>query len=367
MAARARVAIVHDWITSFGGAERCLILLHQMFPQAPIFTLVHDKRNTPPELRDATIFTSPLQRMPGATRNYQKYLPFMPYAVEQLDLRGYDLVISSSHAVAKGVLTHTSQRHLCYCYTPMRYVWDLYQTYLEHTSLSPLADKGFRWSAHYLRMWDLQSAQRVDKFVAISKTVQKRIKRIYGREAPVVFPPVDTDYFTPDPHGKHDFYLAVSRFVPYKRLDLVIDAFNHREEKLLVVGEGPQGGKLRRMARRNVEFIGAVSDEELRRLYQNCRALVFPAEEDFGIIPVEVQACGRPVIALGQGGTSETVLDGKTGVLFSEQTPQALDAAIDALERGSFDSAVIREHARSFDKSVFISKMQAAAQYLLNS
>ena len=367
MAARPRIALVHDWVTTFGGAERCLILLHQMFPDAPIYTLVHDRSSTPPELERATIITSPLQRMPGATRNWQKYLPLMPYSIEQLDLRGYDLVISSSHAVAKGVLTDSSQKHLCYCYTPMRYVWDLYQTYLEHTRLSPLAAWAFRWSAHYLRMWDLQSAQRVDKFVAISATIQQRIRRIYGREAPVVFPPVDTDYFVPDPHGQHDYYLAVSRFVPYKRMDLIIETFNHRQEKLLIVGDGPQGSRLRRMAGRNIEFIGAVSDEELRVLYQNCRALVFPAMEDFGIIPVEAQACGRPVVALGKGGTAETVVDGRTGVLFPEQTPQALDAAIDALERGSFDSQVIREHARSFDKKVFVAKMQAAAQYLLDS
>ena len=360
-----RVALVHDWLTTFGGAERCLILLHQLFPSAPIYTLVHDKRATPPELMDAHIVTSHLQGLPQATTNYQRYLTAMPAAIEQFDLRSFDLVISSSHAVAKGVLTHPRQRHLCYCYTPMRYIWDLYHTYLEHTDLSPITERAFRMSAHYLRMWDYASAQRVDKFIAISETVRQRIRRHYGREAPVVYPPVDTTFFTPDQSGVRDYYLVVSRLVPYKRVDLVVDVFNHRDERLLVVGDGPQFKKLTRTAGRNIEFVGSVTDDELRILYQNCRALVFPAEEDFGITPVEAMACGRPVVALGYGGASETVVDGVSGVLFREQGLESLDSAIDRLEQGHFSPEACRARAREFDQSLFTAKLRAAADFML--
>jgi glycosyltransferase involved in cell wall biosynthesis len=365
MAGPASIAIVHDWLTTFGGAERCLILLHRLFPTAPVYTLVHDKKNTPPELDDAHIIPSLLQRLPGAVHDYQRYLPAMPYAIEQFDLRSFDLIISSSHAVAKGVLTQSRQKHLCYCYTPMRYVWDLYNTYLEHTRLSSFAERVFRLSAHYLRQWDYTSAQRVDKFLAISETVRQRIKHTYGREAPVVYPPVDTEFFKPDPAGVREYYLIVSRFVPYKRVDLAVEVFKHREEQLLVVGEGPQLSRLKHLAGRNTDFLGLVSDEELRTLYQNCRALVFPGEEDFGLTPVECMACGRPVVALGYGGAAETVVDGQTGVLFSEQTHLALDSAIDRVEQLELDPAVCRSRARQFDQSVFLAKIKAAADYML--
>lgn len=362
---QARIAIVHDWVTSFGGAERCLIQLHKLFPTAPVFTLVHDSKNTPDDLASAHIIPSVLQSIPGAVRDYQRLLPLMPFAIEQHDLRGFDLVVSSSHAVAKGVLTSAGQQHLSYCYTPMRYVWDLYQTYLEHTRLSPWQARVFRWSAHYLRQWDYSSAQRVDKFLAISETVRRRIKRCYGREAPVVFPPVDTAFFTPDPAGLSDYYLAVARAVPYKRLDLAVEVFNHRSERLFIVGEGPLLPRLKRSARQNIEFIGSVTDSELRTLYQNCKALVFPAEEDFGLVPVEAMACGRPVVAYGIGGAAETVVDGVTGVLFPEQTHQWLDAALDRAGGLSLDPQACRSRALLFDQSVFRAKIAAAADYLL--
>lgn len=365
MAAPSKVALIHDWITTFGGAERCLILLHRMFPTAPIYTLVHDKRHSPPELDDAHIITSSLQRLPGATTNWQRFLPAMPYAIEQFDLRGFDLVISSCHAVSKGVLTSSKQKHLCYCYTPIRYVWDLYQTYLEHTRLSGFAEKVFRLTGHYLRQWDYSAAQRVDKFLAISKTVQKRIRHTYGREAPVVFPPVDTEFFLPDPGAASDYYLLVSRFVPYKRVDLAVEAFNYRDDSLLVVGGGPLEGRLRKLAKGNIEFLGGVSDEELRTLYQNCKALIFPGEEDFGLTPVEAMACGKPVVAYGVGGAAETVVDGVTGIHFHEQTAPALDAAIDQLEKAALSADDCRRRARAFDQKVFMAKIKAAADYLL--
>jgi glycosyltransferase involved in cell wall biosynthesis len=247
----------------------------------------------------------------------------------------------------------------------MRYVWDLYQTYLEHTRLSPLAEKAFRAAAHYVRQWDYASAQRVGKFIAISETVRRRIRHTYGREAPVVYPPVDTDFFAPDPAGLREYYLVVSRFVPYKRVDLVIEAFNHRDEQLLIVGDGPLGPRLRKQAKGNIEFLGQVTDLELRALYQNCRALVFPTEEDFGLTPVECMAAGRPVVALGYGGAAETVVDGSTGVHFPEQTALALDAALDRLSGADFSPAACRERALLFDQATFRAKLQAAADYLL--
>lgn len=365
MAAAAKVAIVHDWLTSFGGAERCLIQLHALFPTAPIYTLVHDKRNTPPELQDAHIITSHLQKLPGAVTDYQKFLAAMPYAVEQFDLRGFDLVISSSHAVAKGVLTNFNQQHLCYCYTPMRYIWDLYQTYLEQSRLSALMERAYRATAHYLRQWDYASAQRVGKFIAISETVRKRIKHTYGREAPVVYPPVDTDFFAPNPAGVQDYFLVVSRFVPYKRVDLVIEVFNHRDEPLLIVGDGPLGPRLRKQAGRNIEFLVQVTDADLLKLYQNCRGLVFPTEEDFGLTPVECMASGRPVIALGYGGAAETVVDGATGVHFREQSALALDEAIDRFNRMDIAPEACRARAQQFDQRVFQAKIRAAADYML--
>jgi glycosyltransferase involved in cell wall biosynthesis len=364
MAPQARVALVHDWLTSFGGAERCLILLHQLYPTAPIFTLVCDRRSLPPELEDAQIFTSSLQRLPGATSNWQRFLPAMPLAIEQFDLRDFDLILSSSHAVAKGVLTHPAQKHLCYCYTPMRYIWDLYHTYLDYTELSPLAERAFRLTAHYLRQWDFASAQRVDKFLAISETVRRRIRHHYGREAPVVYPPVDTQYFAPDNGAGEGYYLVVSRAVAYKRIDMALEVFNARGSRLLVVGEGPLLPRYKRLARRNIEFVGAVTDDELRTLYQNCRGLVFCAEEDFGLTPVECMACGRPVVALGYGGAAETVVDGETGVLFQEQTEVALDGALDRLERLELSPEACRRRAVQFDQGVFLAKIQAAAEYL---
>lgn len=365
MAAPPKIALVHDWLTTFGGAERCLILMHRMFPTAPIYTLVCDRRNLPPELEDAHIITSHLQHLPGAVSNWQRFLPAMPNAIEQFDLREFDLIVSSSHAVAKGVLTHARQRHLCYCYTPMRYIWDLYHTYLNHTRLSWAAERVFKLTAHYLRIWDFASAQRVDKFLAISETIRQRIEHLYGRQAPVVYPPVDTGFWQPDPGGRRDYFLVVSRFVPYKRVDLAIEAFNHRGEDLLIVGDGPQRKRLMRQAGPNVDFIGGVTDEELRILYQNCRALVFTSEEDFGLTPVECMACGRPVVALGYGGAAETVVDGRTGVHFPEQSPTALDSALDRLARLELTAEDCREQALRFDESVFLAKLQAAAEYLL--
>ncbi len=354
-----RVAILHDWITTFGGAERCLILFHKLFPTAPVYTLVCDHKNLPEELKNARIITSFIQRLPDAVRKYPNYLPLMPRAVEQWNLSGYDLVLSSSHCCVKGALTREDQAHVCYCYTPIRYIWDLYQTYLKHTRMSGLKKKTFELTSHYLRIWDYCAAQRVDRFVAISETVRRRIEKTYQRKSTVIYPPVRTDMFVPAEDGARDYYLIVSRFVPYKRIDLAVKAFAERSEPLLVVGEGPQAKSLRAAATPNVEFLGGVDDEELVALYQNCKALIFPGVEDFGLTPVEAQACGRPVVARGKGGATESVIDGKTGVFFAEDSPDALNDAINRLESMQISGEACRENSLKFSEDRFLEEMVA--------
>jgi len=363
--APARIALVHDWLITFGGGERVLIEMHRLFPTAPIYTLFSDPDGIPDELEDALIVPSVLQKFPGAPRSYQTWLPFYPYAIEQFDLGGFDIVISLSHCAAKGVLTRAGQTHLSYCFTPMRYIWDHYHTYLKHLRLSKFRELVFRVTAGFLRQWDYVSAQRVDHFIAISETVKERIERTYGRKALVIHPPVNTDFFTPvsEEERANEYYLIVSRFVAYKGLEMVIDAFNGLDEPLLVVGDGPLRERLlRRVRNPRIEFLGTVTDDELRVLYQNARALIFPALEDFGLVPVEAMACGTPVIGLGQGGCAESVIDGVTGVLFPEPTIAALDNALDRFREIAFDRAVIRERARVFDTSVFARKMRQAVE-----
>ncbi len=364
--APSRIALVHDWIVTFGGAERVLIEMHRLFPTAPIFTLFHDPGGTPEELDDAHIIPSVLNKFPGATHRYQSLLPLYPYAVEQFDLRDYDLVISLSHAAAKGVLTHSRQTHLCYCYTPMRYVWDLYQTYLKHTRLSRFRETVFRASAHYLRMWDWQAAQHVDRFIAISETVQRRIEKTYNRKSVVIHPPVDTRFFTPAQDRENEYFLLVGRFVPYKGMEMVIDAFNYRDEPLLVVGDGPLRERLMGMAKnKRIEFLGTVTDEELRTLYQNAHAVLFPSEEDFGLIPCEAMACGTPVIAYGRGGATETVISEVSGNFFNEPSPEAVDRAVSRYHVIKWNRDDIRACAERFSTGTFNEKMLGAVQQLL--
>lgn len=362
-----RIAIVHDWIVSFGGAERVLIEVHRLFPTAPIFTLFWEKGSTPEELDDALIIPSVLQRFPRALANYQSLLPLYPYAVEQFDLSRFDIVLSLSHSSAKGVITTPRQKHLCYCYTPMRYIWDHYHTYLKNLRLSPLKSLIFRLSATYLRQWDYASAQRVDHFIAISNTVKERIERIYRRKAVVIYPPVDTSFFVPlaEDQRANKYFLMVGRFVPYKKFDLVIELFNERDEPLLIVGDGPLRKRLMKLARNpRIEFVGTVSDDELRVLYQNALALIFPPLEDFGLVPLEAMACGTPVIGFGQGGCAECVIDGETGILFEEQSLSSLEKAIARFYATSFDREKIRARAKDFDVSIFRDKMRKAVEAL---
>ncbi|MDQ3309726.1 MAG: glycosyltransferase [Gemmatimonadota bacterium] len=349
-----RVAITTDWLNSFGGAERVLIELHKMFPDAPIYTTVHDRRGLPAQMQDWDVRTSFLQRIPFARRRHQPLLPLMPMAWEEFDFSEYDLVLTTNSACAKGVITRPGTLNICYCYTPCRYIWDLYPEYTRGKRSKPFIAP----VAHWLRLWDRLSADRVDHFVAISHEVAARVRRHYGREAEVIYPPVDVERITPSGAPSEDFYLVVSRLVPYKRVDLAIAAANSLGRRLLIVGDGSERRRLESMAGPTVKFLGRRSDEEIADLYGRCRAFLFPGLEDFGIAPVEAQAAGRPVIAFGAGGALETVVDGRTGVLFPTQTPESLAAAITRLEATSFDAALCRRNAERFSAERFRSRLR---------
>ncbi len=328
-----RIAIVHDWMTLSGGAEKVLEAILRMYPSADLFCVV----DFLPEaergyLKNRKITTTFIQNLPFARSKYRSYLPLMPVAIEQLNLTSYDLVISSTHAVAKGVITGPNQVHVCYCYSPIRYAWEMTYQYLEESKLTSGVKSWFaKLILHYIRIWDTRTANGVDAFMADSNFVARRIKKCYGRDAITVYPPVELDHFQVN-HEKQDFYLTASRFVPYKRVDLIVDAFRRMPERhLVVIGDGPDANKVRALAGPNIEFLGRVSREQMISYMQRAKAFVFAAQEDFGIVPVEAQACGTPVIAYGRGGALETVNGvqsaSPTGVFFYEQTPEGLSTA----------------------------------------
>jgi UDP-N-acetylmuramyl pentapeptide phosphotransferase/UDP-N-acetylglucosamine-1-phosphate transferase/glycosyltransferase involved in cell wall biosynthesis len=351
-----KIAVVHDFLYTYGGAERVVEQLLAVFPHADIFALFDF---LPPESRGflggRPVTPSFLQRMPGARRKHRLFLPLMPLAVEQLDVSAYDVIVSSSYVAAKGVITRPDQLHVCYCHTPVRFAWDLQGQYLRQTGLAGgLLSLPAKLLLHYIRGWDVRSAHGVDVFLTNSDFVGRRIAKTYRRPATTVYPPVDTTAFTLNEGPHEDFYLTASRLVPYKRVDLIIAAFNRMpERRLLVVGEGPELNELRELAGPNVTVLGHESAERLRKHMRLARAFVFAAEEDFGIVPVEAQACGTPVIAYGRGGATETVRPDVTGVLFDEQTPESLIAAVERFERMEFDPRVIRANAELFAPDVF--------------
>jgi glycosyltransferase involved in cell wall biosynthesis len=351
-----RVAITADWMSNVGGGGRVLSELHAMYPEAPIYTTISDPLALPEEMRSWDIRPSFLQRVPFARKRYQAFLPLMPLAFEQFDLREYDLVISTSSACAKGVITLPGTLHLCYCYTPCRYLWDLYHDYTRGKRSRPLIAP----VAHWLRMWDRLSADRVDHFIAISQEVAGRIRRHYRRDSEVIYPPVDVDRVRPNGKPAEDFYLVVSRLVDYKRVDLAVDAANRLGRRLIVVGEGPARRRLEALAGPTVEFRGHLPDCEVADLMARCRAFLFPGWEDFGIAPVEAQAAGRPVLAYARGGALETVVEGVTGVLFDEQTVNSLVEAILRFESISCDPELCRDNAERFDAREFPRRIRAA-------
>ncbi len=359
-----KVAIIHDWLPVYAGAERVLEQIIKIFPHAELFSMVD---LLPPDQRgfllDKKVNTSFVQKLPRWARNrYRAFLPLMPYAVEQFDFSGFPLVISSSYAVAKGIITGPDQLHVCYCHSPVRYAWDLQHQYLREAKLGATSIKGIisRLILHYLRLWDGVGHHRVDRFVTNSQFVRKRLRKFYRRDASVVYPPVDTEYFTPGGR-KQEYYLTVSRMVPYKMVGAVVDAFALMPDKELhVIGAGPEFKNISSRATPNVKMMGYQPNDVLRQEMQGARAFIFAAEEDFGIVPVEAQACGTPVIAFGRGGAKETVIPGRTGIFFYEQSASGIRAAVEAFE-GSlhrFDSQAVREHAEQFSCLRFREQME---------
>ena len=357
-----KIAVVHEWFTSHAGSEKVVEQILQLYPHAHLYSLVDF---LPESLRhfigNRPVSTSFIQRLPFAQRRFRSYLPLMPLAVEQFDLSEYDLIISSHHAVAKGVITRPDQLHISYVHTPLRYGWELQHQYLQQAGLTKGIKSAFtRLCLHYLRLWDVASAHRVDCYIANSRYVARRIAKTYRRDADVIYPPVDTQRFRADCR-REDFYLTVSRFVPYKRVDLTIAAFNALGLPLVVIGDAPSSqayDHLRKTAQPNIRFLGKQPDSVVEDYMQRCRGFVFPPEEDFGITPVEAQAAGAPVIAYAKGGQAETVVPGRTGLLFPHQTVESLVQSVRQLHSGvdHFAAGVIKGNAEKFSTSCFQSQ-----------
>ena len=362
MTGTPRLAFVHDWLTTWGGAEQVLAAALEVYPEAPVYTLIY----RPEVFRNSVIGrheirTSFLDRMPFARSRHRAYLPLMPLAVEQFDLREFDVIVSISHAVAHGVLPQPGQLHINYICIPIRYAWHLHHDYLAQSGLRRgLKSIAARVLLHYVRLWDQLASDRVDHFVAISRWVARNVWRAYRRPADVIYPPVDVDRFEAL-SPREDYYITVSRLVPYKRVDLVVQAFARLGRRLVVVGDGPELPRLRAMAGENVRLAGWQSDESLRELLGRARAFVYAAEEDFGISPVEAQAAGCPVIAYGRGGASETVIDGKTGILYREQSVEALMRAVREFEQAPdrFRVEDLRLNAERFSRERFVREFRA--------
>jgi glycosyltransferase involved in cell wall biosynthesis len=356
-----KVALVHDWLTGRRGGEKVLEVFSEVFPEAPIYTLIHFPGSQHAELEQKRIETSFIQRLPFLKKRYRSYLPLFPLAVELFDLQEYDILISTSHCVAKGAIPRPDAMHISYIFSPMRYAWNQYFAYFASNRLGWLS----RWTIppviHRLRVWDTVSCHRVDDFVADSRAVAERIAKYYGRSADVIYPPVDTAFFQPGGSGE-GYYLIVSALVPYKRIDLALEVFKERKETLKIVGQGPEFKRLKQLAPPNVEFMGSLSDPELLEVYQKSRALIMPGEEDFGINSLESQACGVPVIAYGRGGATETVIAGKTGHFFSDLSPASLAKALDKFQTLDFNRAEIRHNAERFSRENFKSSVSSYLQ-----
>ena len=366
-----RVALVHDWLTGMRGGEKCLEVLCEMFPRADLFTLVHERGSVSPAIENRRVIESWIARLPMGRRAYRWFVPFYPLAVESFDLSRYDLIVSTSHCAAKGVVTRADALHVCYCFTPVRYFWDLYGEYFGPGRSGAVARAFAPFLAHRFRIWDRVSADRVDLFVADSNHVRDRIAKHYRRAAPVVYPPVDTAFFTPAAEAESEGgsgpgsparpFLVVSALVPYKGVERTIRVANRLALPLRVVGTGPERDRLTRIAGPTVRFDGWLDQDALRDAYRGCAALIQAHEEDFGIAPLEAMACGRSVIALGKGGAAEVVAPG-TGVLYSDETEDGLAAAIADWERRAFDAAALRRHALAFAREAYRERMDRLLQ-----
>jgi glycosyltransferase involved in cell wall biosynthesis len=356
-----KIALVHDWLTGMRGGEKVLEVLCERYPRAEIFTLLHVRGSVSPAIERLPIHTSALQHLPGVRHYYRECLPLFPAIVEAFDLTPFDLVISSSHCAAKSVITRPGTVHICYCHTPMRYAWDQFDAYFGPARVGTIASAVLRLAMAAMARWDRDTAGRVDRYLTNSQHVAGRIRRYYNREATVVYPPVDTDFFHPDSAsatvrgGDSRYALVVSALVPYKRLDVAVDACRLAGVPLTIVGTGPERSRLSGDAR----WLGRVSDGEVRDLYRHAAVVLLPGEEDFGIVPLEAQACGCPVVALGRGGALETVVPGETGLLVDSEDRAAFADAIARAMRTKFDSARIRRHAERFSRARFGDQIEA--------
>ena len=357
------VSLCHDWLNGMRGGERVLEIFCAGFPEAELFTLLHEPKKVSALINDRKVHRSCLQNIPGFTQKYRYFLPFFPKAIERFVPPKSKLMLSTSHCVAKGIKTDPATFHLCYCFTPMRYAWLFREAYFGSNSLKQKLLAGV---LDRLQVWDKEASGRVDHFVAISKHVQARIKAFYGRESDVIYPPADTEFYVPSDAEHQGYDLVVSALVPYKRIDLAIEAYNTLGYPLKVIGEGTEFKKLKALAHENIEFLGYQSNEVIREAYQNCRQLIFPGEEDYGIVPVEAMACGRPVVAYNKGGATETVVSGQTGYFFAEQKPDSLRKAIEISSTTTWDKALIRSHAEHFGIQRFINEMEAMIKIRVN-
>ncbi len=361
-----RIALIHDWLTGMRGGEKALEVLCELYPDAELFTLLHVPGSVSPTIERRPIHTSFIQRLPRARRLYRHYLPLFPTAIEQFDLDGFDLVVSTSHCAAKSVVRPGRARHLCYCLTPMRYAWDQYEAYFGARKVGRLPERMLRPVLAWLARWDAATSGRVDEYVAISRYIAMRIARYYNHPSLVVYPPVDTEFFQPDGSAPEASALVVSALVPYKRIDLAIDACAQARVPLRIVGDGPEGPRLRRQAGADVTFLGTRTDGEIRDLYRRASVVLLPGVEDFGIVPLEAQACGRPVVALAEGGALETVIDGVTGILVNEASPGAMGDAIRRAIDARFEADVVRRHAERFSRPRFAAEMRARIEGMLD-
>ncbi|MEX1139168.1 MAG: glycosyltransferase [Bacteroidota bacterium] len=361
-----QIALVHDWLTGMRGGEKVLEVLCEMFPNAPIFTLLHNKGSVSPIIESHRIHTSFIQHLPLKRTKYRSYLPLFPRAIESFDFSDYKLIISTSHAVAKGAIPPKDALHICYCHTPMRYVWDQYEEYFGKGRAGVITRTAMRFLAPRLRAWDVRTSGRVHTFIANSRNVAARIQSCYNRSSEVLHAPVDTSGFRMSIEDDGSF-LVVSALVPYKRIDLAIGACRQLGRPLKIVGTGPDEGKLRSMAGSDVRFLGWLNDTDLALAYRHCRAVLFPGVEDFGIVPLEAMASGKPVVAFGRGGALETIIDGTTGVFFGEQTVESLSQAIRRLDQLNLDPHAIRRHAEGFDRALFRTKLQSLIHRLVET
>jgi glycosyltransferase involved in cell wall biosynthesis len=362
-----RIALIHDWLTGMRGGEKVLDAMCEVFPAADLFTLVHVPGSTSPQIDRRRIVRSIVQRLPAATRRYREYLPLFPFAIEQFDLDGYDLVVSTSHCAAKSVVVPGRARHLCYCLTPMRYAWDQFEAYFGPERVGPTKSRLLRPVLARLARWDRDTSHRVHRYLAISQHVARRIRLYYNRQSTIVYPPVDTEFYTPDPAPApvRPRFLVVSALVPYKRIDLAMTAARQAGVALTVVGDGPERANLEPLTGDGIELVGRKPDDDVRTLYRTSIATLLPGEEDFGIVPVEAQACGRPVVALGRGGALDTVVPGVTGLLVPDLSVDRMAAALREAASRAWDTRAIRQHAEQFSREAFTRGVAQAADELM--